>query len=213
MKRIEALRVVVDATPDIPVVATCAATSRELASVEDRDSHLYLLDAMGLAISVATGLAQAIKDSPISRAVVVEGDGSLLMNPGAAITAGFLAPENLVIVLLDNGVYASTASIPTQAVSIDLGRFAESVDLKVLRAETPDELMLALKRTMNSDGPWFIHARTEPGNEPGTKLLLIDPVVHGSRFQNWLTPRLTEAPKPAINSGPPAPEENQVEST
>jgi thiamine pyrophosphate-dependent acetolactate synthase large subunit-like protein len=193
MKRIEALQAIVDTTPDVPVIATCAATSRELASIEDRPNHLYLLDAMGLAISVGTGIAQAIKDTPITRAVVIEGDGSLLMNPGSAITAGYLAPENLVIILLDNGVYASTAAIPTQAVTIDLGRFAESVDHKVLRAETPEELTLALKQTLTQDGPWFIHTRTEPGNEPGTKLLLIDPVTHGNRFQNWLTPRLAEA--------------------
>ncbi|MDQ0864629.1 thiamine pyrophosphate-dependent enzyme [Arthrobacter globiformis] len=193
MKRIEALRAIVETTADVPVIATCAATSRELAAVEDRDNHLYLLDAMGLAISVGTGIAQTIKDTAVSRAVVIEGDGSLLMNPGSAITASYLAPENLVIVLLDNGVYASTASIPTQAVSIDLGRFAESVDLKVLRAENTEELSLALKQTLTENGPWFIHTRTEPGNEPGTKLLLIDPVVHGSRFQTWLTAHLAEA--------------------
>jgi sulfopyruvate decarboxylase subunit beta len=190
MKRIEALRVLVDAAPDLPVVATCAATSRELASVDDRDNHLYLLDAMGLAISVGTGLAQAIEGTAVSRAIVIEGDGSLLMNPGAALTAGYLAQENLVIVLLDNGVYASTASIPTQAEKLDLGRIAESVDLKVLRAENTEELKLALKETLTAAGPWFIHARTEPGNEPGTKLLLIDPVAHGDRFRRWLTSRL-----------------------
>ena len=190
MKRIEALRAVVDATPDLPVIATCAATSRELASVDDRDNHLYLLDAMGLAISVGTGLAQAIEGTPVSRAVVIEGDGSLLMNPGAALTAGYLAPENLVIVLLDNGVYASTASIPTHAQKLDLGRIAESVDLKVLRAGNTEELKLALKESLAGPGPWFIHARTEPGNEPNTKLLLIDPVVHGDRFRRWLTSRL-----------------------
>jgi thiamine pyrophosphate-dependent acetolactate synthase large subunit-like protein len=191
MKRIEALQTVLDATSDLPLIATCAATSRELASIEDRDNNLYLLDAMGLAISVGTGLAQAIKDTKVSRAVVIEGDGSLLMNPGATITAGYLAPKNLVIVLLDNGVYASTASIPTQAVSIDLGRFAESVDLKVLRAQNTEELALALKQTLTEAGPWFIHARTAPGNEPSTKLLLIDPVVHGDRFRRWLTRRLS----------------------
>lgn len=193
MKRIEALRAIVETTAEVPVIATCAATSRELASIADRDNHLYLLDAMGLAISVGTGIAQAIKNTPVTRAVVIEGDGSLLMNPGSAITAGYLAPENLVIILLDNGVYASTASIPTQAVTIDLGRFAESVDLKVLRANNTEELTLALKQTLTQDGPWFIHTRTEPGNEPGTKLLLIDPVTHGNRFQNWLTPQLTES--------------------
>ena len=193
MKRIEALRTIVAATPDLPVVATCAATSRELASVEDRDNHLYLLDAMGLAVSVATGIAQAINGTPVSRSVVIEGDGSLLMNPGAALTAGYLQPENLVVVLLDNGVYASTASIPTHAEKLDLGRIAESVDLKVLRASTSTELSDALRKTLTEPGPWFIHTRTEPGNEPGTKLLLIDPVVHGDRFRRWLTGRIGQA--------------------
>ncbi|TLM80906.1 thiamine pyrophosphate-dependent enzyme [Pseudarthrobacter sp. NamE5] len=190
MKRIEALRAVVDATSDLPVIATCAATSRELASIEDRDNHLYLLDAMGLAVSVGTGLAQAIEGSAVLRAVVIEGDGSLLMNPGAALTAGYLRPENLVIVLLDNGVYASTASIPTHAQQLDLGRIAEAVDLKVLQVQNTEELALALRQTLSENGPWFIHARTEPGNEPGIELLLIDPVVHGDRFRRWLSQRL-----------------------
>lgn len=187
MKRIDALRRIVAKTPDVPVVATCAATSRELASIDDRANHLYLLDAMGLAISVATGIAQATTDSAIARTVVIEGDGSLLMNPGAAITAGYLAPENLVIVLLDNGVYASTAGIPTQAQKIDLGRFAEAVDVQVVRVDTEELLDKALQQTFEAPGPWLIHARIDPGNEPGTPLLLIDPVVHGHRFQQWLT--------------------------
>ncbi len=187
MRRIEALRTVVAKTADVPVVATCAATSRELASIEDRDNHLYLLDAMGLAISVGTGIAQATKNTRVQRTVVIEGDGSLLMNPGATITAGYLQPENLVVVLLDNGVYASTASIPTQAARIDLGRLAESVDLKVAAVDTAELLDKALQQTFEVAGPWFIHARIEPGNEPNTPLLLVDPVVHGHRFQQWLT--------------------------
>lgn len=190
MKRIEALRTLVEATADVPVVATCAATSRELASVDDRDNHLYLLDAMGLAISVGTGLAQVVRDSAVSRCVVLEGDGSLLMNPGAALTAGYLSPENLVVVLLDNGVYASTAGIPTQAEKLDLGRIAEASGLNVLRAQDTDEFAQAVKQAFAEPGPWFIHTRIEPGNEPGTNLLLIDPVVHGNRFQRWLTERM-----------------------
>ncbi|MGH3645037.1 MAG: thiamine pyrophosphate-dependent enzyme [Mycobacterium sp.] len=187
MRRIEALRTIVARTPEVPVVATCAATSRELAAIDDRANHLYLLDAMGLAVSVGTGIAQATEGSKIARTVVIEGDGSLLMNPGSAITAGYLALENLVIMLLDNGVYASTAGIPTQAQKIDLGRFAESVDLKVARVDTQELLDEALQQAFEVAGPWLIHARIEPGNEPGTPLLLIDPVVLGHRFQQWLT--------------------------
>ncbi len=187
MKRIDALRTLVARTSHVPVVATCAATSRELAAVEDRDNHLYLLDAMGLAISVATGVAQATAGTAVQRTVVVEGDGSLLMNPGAAVTAGYLGLDNLVIVLLDNGVYASTAGIPTQAQTVDLGRFAEAVGLEVVRVDTPDALDDALQQSFQRPGPWFLHVRIDPGNEAGTPLLLIDPVVLGHRFQQWLT--------------------------
>lgn len=187
MNRIDALRIIVAETGDFPVVATCAATSRELASVEDRDNHLYLLDAMGLAISVGNGIAQAVKDSAVDRCFVVEGDGSLLMNPGAALTAGYLQQKNLVILLLDNGVYASTAGIPTQARTLDLGRIAEAADLKVLRPRNEAELAEAVQRTKTEPGPWFLHTRIVPGNAADIELLLIDPVVHGNRFQRWLT--------------------------
>jgi len=189
MKRIEALTTIVARTTELPVVATCAATSRELASVADTDNHLYLLDAMGLAVSVATGLAQVLAGSSLDRAVCVEGDGSLLMNLGAAATAGYLAPDNLVIVLLDNGVYASTAGIPTQAARLDLGAIAESVGLAVLRVDDQVGLDAALATALQQPGPWFIHARTEPGNVAGTPLLLIDPVSHGDRFRRWVTER------------------------
>lgn len=190
MKRIEALQSLVAHTPEAPVVATCAATSRELASVEDRDNHLYLLDAMGLAISVGTGLALAVEDSTVDRVYVVEGDGSLLMNLNAAATAGYLAPEKLVIVLLDNGVYASTGAIPTQATKIDLGAIAEAAGVQVIRADDQASFTSALERAASEPGPWFIHSRISPENVAGTQLLLIDPVVHGHRFQSWLTERI-----------------------
>ncbi|MBO0876364.1 MAG: phosphonopyruvate decarboxylase, partial [Pseudonocardia sp.] len=86
MKRIDALRVITNRTPDLPVTATCAATSRELAAVADRDNHLYLLDAMGLTVSVGTGVALAIAGTSVARSVVIDGDGSLLMNLGSAAT-------------------------------------------------------------------------------------------------------------------------------
>lgn len=190
MKRIEALEILVERTPDVPVVATCAATSRELANVADRDNHLYLLDAMGLAISVGTGLAKAVADSEIERVVVVEGDGSLLMNLNAAATAGYLAPEKLVVALLDNSVYASTGAIPTQATTLDLGAIAEAAGLQVLRANDEESFAAALDQATSEPGPWFIHTKISPENIPNAKLLLIDPVVHGHRFQSWLTERM-----------------------
>jgi sulfopyruvate decarboxylase subunit beta len=192
MKRIEALRKTVELTENVPVVATCAATSRELAAVADRPNHFYLLDAMGLTTSVGTGLALACEGTAVPRVVTIDGDGSLLMNLGALATAGYLLPRSLVVLLLDNGVYASTADLPTQAQRLDLGRIAESCGLEVLRADDLVSLDSCLRKAIDADGPLVIHTRIEPGNTPGTPLLLEDPVVLGARFRQWLAPRLAE---------------------
>lgn len=191
MRRIEALRVIAELSTDLPVVATCAATSRELAATGDRDNYLYLLDSMGLTTSVGTGLALAVEGSNVSHTVVIDGDGSLLMNLGALATAGYVAPESLMLVLLDNQVYASTGSIPTQASRIDLGAVARACGLQVEVADDEESLRRRLADGLSHGGPTMLHVSIEPGNEPDTALLLIDPVVHGSRFQRWLTGRLS----------------------
>ncbi|HET8615415.1 MAG TPA: thiamine pyrophosphate-dependent enzyme [Actinomycetales bacterium] len=190
MRRIEALRVVAELCSDLPVVATCAATSRELAATGDRENYLYLLDSMGLTTSVGTGIALAVEGTAVSHAVVVDGDGSLLMNLGALATAGYLAPTSLLVVLLDNQVYASTGSIPTQAAQIDLGGVARACGLRVTAVDDEESLRRTLGEELQAPGPTLLHVRVDPGNEPDTALLLIDPVVHGARFGSWLQPRL-----------------------
>lgn len=187
MKRMDALRAVVDATPDLPVVATCAATSRELAAVADRDNHLYLLDSMGLTSSVGTGLALAIEESSVERVIVIDGDGSLLMNLNALATAAFLDLPRLVIVCLDNASYASTAGLATHASKLDLGSIAAGCGLSVLRATDEAGFKAALATARAQAGPHFLHVRIEPGNAAGTPLLLIDPAVLADRFRRWLT--------------------------
>lgn len=185
MRRIEALEVLAEETAELPVVVTCAATSRELAAVADRPNHLYLLDSMGLAGSVATGLSLALGE----RVVVIEGDGSLLMNPNVLPTGGFLRPPALLMVLLDNGVYGSTANLPTYSGSVDLGALAAAAGWTVARAGTLDELRSALADALTADGPVFLHARIEPGNADNVPKLLEDPVLIGRRFQGWLASR------------------------
>ena len=157
MKRIDALCVVTELGADLPIVATCAATSRELAAVADRDNHFYLLDSMGLTSSVGTGLALACDGTAVSHVITVDGDGSLLMNLGALATAGYLAPPRMLVVLLDNGVYASTGNIPTQAGRIDLGAVATACGLNVAVAETPEALRTELSAMLATPGPHLLH--------------------------------------------------------
>src|SRR5215213_1245094 len=58
--------------------------------------------AMGLASSHALGFALG---RPDKRVIVLDGDGSLLMNLGTLVTIGEVAPKNLIHFVCENGTY------------------------------------------------------------------------------------------------------------
>lgn len=191
MRRIEALEALLPSTADVPVVVTCAATTRELAGIADRPNNFYLLDSMGLAVSVATGLAIGLQRTQIPRVVALEGDGSLLMNPNALVTLGFLEPEKLVVVLLDNGVYGSTADVPTYTAKVDLAAVARALGAVVADVADRRALEESMDRAFRDPGPHFIRVRIAPGNSPGPRYLE-DPVAIKVRFEAWLRERVRQ---------------------
>jgi len=185
MKRIEALQILADLTDQHPVVITCAATSRELASVKDSDNHLYLLDSMGLVGSVATGLALDLPETT-PKVVGIEGDGSLLMNPNVLPTGGYVKPD-MLIVLLDNQVYGSTAGLPTYSSEVDLEKLAAAAGWETGRANDPGSLKAEWSRLLEVNGrPAFLYVPIEAGNASDVPKLLIDPVSITHRFTKWL---------------------------
>lgn len=168
------------------MIATCAATSRELAAIADAPNHLYLLDSMGLTSSVGIGLAFALEASRHERVLVLDGDGSLLLNLGSLATIGYHRPKKLILGILDNATYASTAGFATYAERIDLGAIAASCGIEVTVADTEDGLRSSLQSTRKRIGPQVIHIHIEPGNAENIPLLLMDPVVLATRFRSWL---------------------------
>jgi sulfopyruvate decarboxylase subunit beta len=110
MQRIDALRVVyADIENDI-VVTIMGAVAAELYSLGHRKNFFYLQHAMGLASSMGLGLALA---KPDRRVIVLDGDGSLLMNLGALSTLAWCAPKNLIHVVFDNQSLLSVGGFPT----------------------------------------------------------------------------------------------------
>lgn len=185
MKRIEALRVLADLTGEHPVVVTCAATSRELASVKDSDNHLYLLDSMGLVGSVMTGISLDLPQST-PKVIGIEGDGSLLMNPNVLPTGGYIKPDMLLVVL-DNEVYGSTAGLPTYSSQVNLERLAAAAGWETGRAQDEGGLKAEYARLLKvTDKPAFLHVPIEVGNATDIPKLLIDPVSITHRFVAWL---------------------------
>jgi sulfopyruvate decarboxylase subunit beta len=110
MTRIEALRAIYDRLGDSAVVTIMGAVAAELQSIGHRQNFFYLQHAMGLASSVGLGIALSKPSLPV---VVLDGDGSLLMNLGGLSTLARYQPANLVHVVFDNESLLSVGGFPT----------------------------------------------------------------------------------------------------
>ncbi|CAI8786026.1 thiamine pyrophosphate-dependent enzyme [Pseudomonas sp. fls2-241-R2A-110] len=90
---------------DVLVVTGLGSASYDVMAAGDNDLNYYLWAAMGSAITVGLGLANAQPDKSV---VVVTGDGELLMGFGALATVALQKPANLTIAVLDNGHFGET---------------------------------------------------------------------------------------------------------
>ena len=141
---------------------------------------------MGLVSSILLGLSLGLESVGHRKIVGVEGDGGMLMNLNALTSIGYLQPENLLLVVLDNQQYASTGGQATFTTHLDLADIAESCRLKVWRADDIETLQQSLTEAAATAGPCFVHMKIAPGNAAGIPLLLDDPVTLGHTFTQWL---------------------------
>lgn len=91
--------------PDALVVTGLGSATYDVFAAGDRDENYYLWGAMGGAVPLGLGLALAQPSRPV---LVITGDGEQLMGIGALGTAAVKQPNNLSIVVLDNGHYGET---------------------------------------------------------------------------------------------------------
>jgi sulfopyruvate decarboxylase subunit beta len=110
MLRLECLRSVYSQLEDCLVVTIMGAVAAELHSLGHRPNFFYLQHAMGLASSTGLGLALCLPDQNL---VVLDGDGSLLMNLGTLSTMARYRPQNLTHVVFDNESLLSVGGFPT----------------------------------------------------------------------------------------------------
>ena len=107
-----------DRPEDLLVVPGLGSTTYDLAAAGDDPRNFYLWGAMGGAAMIGLGLALA---QPKRRVAVITGDGEMLMGMGSLATIGIQRPNNLAIVVFDNGVYGETGMQPSHTQSgVDL---------------------------------------------------------------------------------------------
>jgi sulfopyruvate decarboxylase subunit beta len=176
----DAIRAVIGAATDVPVVFTTGYTSRIAHGIGDRPNHLYMTGSMGLCAPIALGIALATRRP----AVAVDGDGSLLMNPAALVAAGSLAPLPLVHVLLDDGAYDSTGGQQTGSGRVDLARWALAAGYRTARTAASAGALADLVAwcLAGEDGPILLHCRVARLSSAPPGRLGTDLSAHAGRF-------------------------------
>jgi sulfopyruvate decarboxylase subunit beta len=150
MERAGCLEMMYPELGDKVVVTIMGACAQELYNLGHRENFFYLQHAMGLASSIGFGLAMHL---PRERVIVLDGDGSVLMNLGTLVTLARYRPKNLIHVIFDNGSLLSTGGFESQTASgitdiaaIARGAGIEHVALTATTTEFGEAFVEALGR-------------------------------------------------------------------
>ncbi len=114
MERARCLEMIYPELEDKLVVTIMGASAQELYNLGHRENFFYLQHAMGLASSIGLGLAMHL---PVERVIVLDGDGSVLMNLGTFATLARYRPKNLIHIVFDNGSLLSTGGFDSHTTS------------------------------------------------------------------------------------------------
>jgi thiamine pyrophosphate-dependent acetolactate synthase large subunit-like protein len=181
--RADYYQVLADKLPKDALVVTALGNASYLwAAMHHRPLNFYFEDAMGLALPLALGLAIAQPARPV---VVVEGDGAMLMHMGALVTVGAVAPGNLTVLLIQNGVHAASGGQALTNATLDLAALARAVGIaRAQNVTTPEALGSAMGAPADGAGARFLVLSTKPDPEVVRPPIAFDPVLTKHRFMS-----------------------------
>jgi thiamine pyrophosphate-dependent acetolactate synthase large subunit-like protein len=165
------------------VIGGIGNTNFDLWAAGHRPQNFYMLGSMGLAFPIALGVALA---QPERRVFALEGDGSLLMQLGALSTIAMLKPKNLIMIVMDNGIYQITGAQPTPAADVaDIVAIAIGSGLaNSAWAADEEDFERLVEEAMSTSGPSLIAVRID--DKPGVGTTRRDPVQIRERFMHGL---------------------------
>ncbi len=179
MKRAEALRAIYPRLEQSIVVTIMGAVAAELQAIGHRPNFFYLQHAMGLASSLGLGIALA---RPELQVIVLDGDGSVLMNLGGLTTLARYRPANLLHVVFDNESLLSVGGFPTAtSTGSDLAAIAAAAGVpRTATVRSADDLGRAMDEALAARELATIVAKVEAVGPSGfvTDLGLLE-----NRFQ------------------------------
>ena len=184
MTRLDALKAIYSRLEQQIVVTIMGAVAAELQSIGHRPNFFYLQHAMGLASSMGLGIALAKPDRQV---VVLDGDGSVLMNLGGLTTLARYRPRNLVHVVFDNESLLSVGGFPTAtATGSDLAGVAAAAGVpRTATVRTVDAFRTAFDEALRAGDLTTLVAKVEAVGPSGyvTDLSLLE---NRFQFQRYL---------------------------
>jgi thiamine pyrophosphate-dependent acetolactate synthase large subunit-like protein len=165
MQRLEATRIAVELAGDAPIIGGVGNSTFDLVPY-DRPRNFYMWNSMGMASSIGLGLALARSDL---RVVILDGDGSILMNLSSLATERAANVTNLVHVIWDNGGWEITGGQPAGSpFGVDLAAVARGCGFaKTATVADVDAFRDVFKAAMaDQDHAWVIVGRVAPGDSP-----------------------------------------------
>jgi sulfopyruvate decarboxylase subunit beta len=195
VRRLDALRAIYPTLEESVVVTIMGAVAAELQSLGHRPNFFYLQHAMGLASSLGLGIALT---RPERRVIVLDGDGSLLMNLGGLTTLARYQPANLTHIVFDNESLLSVGGFPTAtSTGSDLAGMAAAAGVpRTATLRSADELVRALGDAIESLELATLVVKVDAHYEPprGTAGFVTDLSLLENRFQfaRWLQSAATK---------------------
>jgi len=179
MLRADALQAIYPELEHRIVVTIMGAAAAELYMLGHRHNFFYLEHAMGLASSMGLGIALSM---PEHKVIVIDGDGSLLMNLGTLSTMARYKPGNLLHIVFDNESLLSVGGFPTAtATGTDLAGIARASGVpRVAETNTPENLKAAVTEALASNTLTTIISKVEA---IGPKSFHMDLPLLENRFQ------------------------------
>ena len=160
MRRDECLKVLARHVTDQAVVATYQAAFDWMV-IRPHALNYGSIGAMGLASSHALGLALG---RPEKRVIVLDGDGSLLMNLGSLVSIAAAAPRNLLHFVCENGTYEANGGhpIPNRG-RVDFAGFARSAGYRGVHVFSELKIFeQQVGAVLAEEGPVFADLKVTP---------------------------------------------------
>ena len=163
MKRDECLKVLARHRTGEIVVAVYKA-AQEWIHISPSELNYTFVGAMGQASSHALGLALG---RPDKRVIVLDGDGSLLMNLGSLVTIGDAAPKNLIHCVCENGTYETNGGVAVPgARRVSFAAIARAAGYpKCYEFDNLEEWDREVGRILREQGPILVDLKVAPGEE------------------------------------------------